>query len=330
MAAPEANVIPTKVSVHVSRESVSYSEIPIRPLCDIAREAVLDIDHSLEALRTFGVRVPADSRLHQARDVLAEAIGTGSLIPSHRGDELGLRALEIAFDFAAIADALPPSDGPVAAMRRELTTSLTGPIDPPDEAKGPLQLQSQLIVRSALQLGGGAPYHPTHSPGAGRKSPDVLLANGSTEYAIEVKRPRQSRSILSRLDDARDQLDGFGVSGGIVLDITDCVRDTSSTALESHVRELALSLYDRIFVTGQGYRPGYERIMMAGVLVRRAWTTDESERSAMVEVHTISTIGIFASARGTLADRRARWLRSTLEDGLEKLYQTLGERSDGR
>ena len=214
-------------------------------------------------------------------------------------------------------------------MRRELTTSLMGPIDPPDEAKGSLQLQSQLIVRSALQLGGGDPYHPTHSPSAGRKSPDILLANGNSEYAIEVKSPRQSRSILSRLDDARDQLEGFGVSGGVVLDITDCVRDTSSGALEAQVRKLALSLYDRIFVTGQGYRPGYERIMMAGVIVRRAWTTDESERGAMVEVHTMSTIGIFASARGTHADRRAQWLRSTLEQGLERLYQTLGERSVG-
>lgn len=313
----------------VSRESVTYSEVPVRPLRDVAREALVDIDQALKALQSFGVRIPVGSRLHQARDILSEAINTGSLIPSHRGDHLGLRALEVAFDFAAIADSLPPSDGPVASMRRELATALTGPIDPPDEGKGPLQLQSQLIVRSAFREGGGDPYHPTHSAGAGRKSPDILLANGNSEYAIEVKRPMHRRSILSRLDDARAQLEGFGLSGGVVVDITDCVRDTDPAALEAEVRHIALSLYERIFVTGQGYRSGYERIMMAGVIARRAWTTDENEDSAMIEVHTLSTIGIFASARGTLSDHRAKWLRNSLEQGLERLYRTLGERSPG-
>ena len=115
-----------------------------------------------------------------------------------RRDLLGLYALEVAFDYAGIVDALPLQDGPVASLRRELARSLGGPLKTPDDAREPLQLQSQLVVRSAFARGGVRPYHPTHSTGKGRKSSDILLSNELSEYAVEVKRPSAARNILPR------------------------------------------------------------------------------------------------------------------------------------
>ncbi len=53
-----------------SRESVAFREIPPRPVREIAGEAVADIDRATEQLRTWGVSVPDDSRLQQAREIL--------------------------------------------------------------------------------------------------------------------------------------------------------------------------------------------------------------------------------------------------------------------
>jgi len=184
---------------------------------EISAEAVRDVDTAIDLLRSWNVSVPEDSRLHQARAILADGAACGRLVPTHRGDDLGLRALELAFDYAAIADTLPTQ--PVAALRRELTSSLLGPLDPPEEVRGPLQLQSQFVVRAAFVLAGMSPCHPTHSPQESRSSPDLLLENGLSTYAIETKRPKLAKNVVPRMEDARAQLLDYGMPGGILVDV---------------------------------------------------------------------------------------------------------------
>ena len=146
-------------------------------------------------------------------------------------------------------------------------------------------------------------------------------------YAVEAKRPQFLRNVIARFDDASEQLASYGLSGGIMMDVTDCVRDIPRGAVDDEVRRIALSLYDRVFVTGRGHRPGYGHIMTAGAYARLAWSVDEGEEGALVNVHTSSTIGIFATTRNTLADIHAKWIRSHFEDGLWRLNRTLTEAS---
>jgi len=303
---------------------VSNEEIPPRPVRVIAAEAVADIDRSIAVLHAWGVRVPEDSRLHKARDVLRHAAETSVLVPKHRGDYLGLRSLELAFDYAAIADALPSEL--VAALRRELRDSLIGEIDPPEAARGPLQLQSQAIVRAAFVRGGVQPTHPTHSSQRGVSSPDLLLDDGAQKYAIEAKRPQEARNIIARFDEGCAQVSSYGLTGGVIVDVTDALRKVARAVIGEEVRRVALTLYDRVFVDGQGHKPGREHIIVAGAFARVAWSLlDEGEESAMVDVNMTSCVGILVSAPGTNEDRRARWIRTHLQDGLEQLNRTLAE-----
>jgi hypothetical protein len=65
--------------------------------------------------------------------------------------------------------------------------------------------------------------------------------------------------------------------------------------------------------------------MMAGTFARVAWNSQDGDLVAMVQVHTSSTIGIFAQTRNSLVDHRARCIRKGFEDGLERLNRTLSE-----
>lgn len=306
-----------------SRESSQSRTVTPRPVRDIAGEAISDIDQASKKLRAWGVKIPSNGRLVQARAILQHAAGTGEMVPLHRGDDLGLRSLELAFDYSAIADTLPPKR--VAAVRRELESSLAGHLDPPEESMGPLQLQSQFVVRAAFVRAGVAPQHPTHSPRLGVQSPDLILENGLAKYAVEVKRPKTEAGLLSRFDDGRDQLLGYGLPGAVLVDVTDCVRSAPRTSVDDEVRRLALRLYDRTFVTGRGYNPGYGCVMVAGTFARIAWHSVDASGHSMVDVHTSSTIGVFATTEGNLLDHHGKWIRRTFQDGLDLLYQTLAE-----
>lgn len=304
-----------------SLESSSYLEVPPRPVRKIAAEAIADIDVAIEAFTSYGVKVKGDSRLHQARAILQHAAATGVLVPQHRGDSLGIRSLELAFDYGAIAATLP--DTRIAAVRNELQQSLTGPIEPPEAALGPLQLQSQFVVRAAYVRGGVVPNHP--KVGAG-KTPDLVVRNGMSEYGIEAKRPQVPHNVIPRMEAARVQLESSGLRGAILVDVTDCTRHVERPDVDRIVREHALAMYDEIFVTGRGYRPDHDGIMVAGAYARLAWASDDRDPASMVSVHTTSTIGLFARRRNTLLDHHARWLRASFQDGLSMLSRTLAER----
>ena len=66
-----------------------------------------------------------------------------------------------------------------------------------------------------------------------------------------------AKNAVPRLEDAHDQLSSYGLPGAILVDLTDCLKGIPGEKLGMEVRGLTLSLYDRVFVTGSGHRPGY-------------------------------------------------------------------------
>lgn len=306
-----------------ARQRTTAREIHPRPQREVVSEALKDLHAALTALKAYGVHIPVLSRIDQAIEVLEHALATGDLIPAARGDSLGLQALELAFDYSAIATTLPPL--PLAAVRRELRDSLRGSLDSGGPDKTAVQLQAQFVVRAGLVRGGLAPTHPTHSTNLGIPSPDLLLEKGNSTYAVEVKRPQFERNVIPRLRAARDQLDGFGSRGAVILDVTDCVRGMSPKDIDAEVRRLAIQVYGEVFEDNRGYRPGYSSIMVAGILARAGWAADHHEDEAQLDVHTSSSIAVFAKVPNTLLDHHGRWIREHLQDGLEQLYRTIGE-----
>jgi hypothetical protein len=312
---------PSRLSV--SRETTEVVAIPPRPIRAIAAEALSDVDASIERLSQWGVKMSPDSRLHQARNILDQAVKTGELVPLHRGDDLGLRALELAFDYGAIAQTLPAKV--VADMKRELRDSLVGPISPPDTQRNALQLQSQEVLRAALVRGGVTPRQLTGLK-EGTPNPDFIIDNGMETYALETKRPQEQKNILVHFEKASNQVRDSGMRGGVLIDVTDALRHVGPSNLKDALHDVALELYDRVFVTGHGYRPDMSHMMLIGLLARVAWQSDDKPTGAMVQVHSVSTLGVFATTQNNLAHHRAKWIRTALRTGMEGLNQTLVER----
>lgn len=308
-----------------TRESVDELLILPRPINEIASEALAGVDEAIGRLSRAGIEIDEDSRLHQAREILSDVSRTGLITPKQRGDDLGLRALEVALDYGDIAGVVTTA-WPVSA-RRELRDSLRGDLTPTASGLRASQLQSQAIAFTAYQLAGCSPRHATVK---GVPSPDILLDNGVSTYGIEVKRPQSSKGILPRFHDGIIQLRGVGVVGGVLVDVTDCIRGLSSEDMDIRVREFALDLYDEVFEMGVGPRPGFADVIIVGCYARTAAIKEESEASAIVDLRSFATLGILAKAQGTLAAHRAQWLRSKFEDGYSRLYRTIVERGAPR
>lgn len=304
-----------------TRESVSKDTIPPRPVSEIATEALADLDKVIARLAEFGVHFPEHSRLEQARLILADARDSGKLAPVQRGDTLGLRALETVLDFRDIASTLPPDKD--ASLRKDLELALGGTLEPTEAARGPLQLQSQLAVRAAF-VRGGATLLKAGRPRHGKPVPDLLLENGASTYAIEVKRPQSSKGLVARFSEGVDQVRRYGTSGGILVDVTDCVRGRVGDELDTAVRECALMLYDLAW-DGRSYRPGYSHIIVIGVVARPAWSSDDGANAAIINVHSSTTVGVLATHRNNLAGHRARWIRQVFQTGTRLLGKTSAE-----
>jgi len=273
-------------------------------------------------LLEYGVKFPSNSRVDQALDILSHARKTGALIPVHRGDADGLRALELAFDYSAIAATLPADA--IASVRRELAISLRGPLDGQALNGQPAQYQSQYVARAALVRAGLSPQHYTHSTKGGRKSPDTFVENGLSKYGIEAKRPRFLKNMVARFNDGRDQLDQFDDGGGVVVDLTDCLRDEAAGSIDERISESAAILKELVG-TATGYNPGYRSIRFAGVVARSAWAVVEGTDEAHILVHTSTAFISFGKAANTIDHRHGVWLREAIAAGYEQLYRTLGE-----
>lgn len=312
------------MSSRPARETVAYANIPPRPVREIAAEMALDVESTLGALEKFGVAVPATSRLHEALEILRAAEKDGKLAPIQRGDTLGLRAIELALDFRDIAAVLP--DKRSAVLRRDLDRAVQGQLEPPENARGPLQSQSQLVVRTAFIRGDAEPLHPPSKPQAGVPDPDILLENGQYRYGIEVKRPQARKALVARFLEGVEQVRGAGLQGGVIVDATDMVRGLTRDEMDREIRSIALEMYGLVWNEQiRAFQPGFSHIMVVGTLARPAWTSHDDASAAMIQVHSSSTVAAIATSAGNLAGHRARWIRESLQNGLTLLGMTSAE-----
>ena len=292
---------------------------------EFAAEALADLEIAGAKLATAKVECPRGGRMDQALEILHAMVKPGNPMRIHRGDDLGLRAVEFALDYSAIADSLP---SPLTLTdRRELRDSLTGGLVPPPERLHSLQLQSQAIVFSAFSRGGLEPTRPSTSAKKPMKSPDLLVGRGTALYGVEAKRPQRIENALPRFQDGVEQLKAFGVNGGVLIDLSDCVRQMTPTEIDGVVESTTWALNDVVFEEGRGHRPGFRHVMIAGCYARLVLPIEADEQTDQVRLHTSSMIGVFAYAERTLLHHHARWLREGAQDGLDLLFRTRADDS---
>jgi hypothetical protein len=296
-------------------------QIPARPARQWAEEARSDLSRSLAAISKWGVPIPRPSRASGAIEILEDIVKTGRITPEQRGDDLGFRSLQLALDLSAIANTLPLAR--IADFRKDLTGALSGQLASDDLR--PLQLQSQLIVRAAYALMGERPTQPTYSGNRGKKKPDILIENGLSSYAVEVKRPTKERNINVSAQTASTQIVEAGYQGGIVIDATDCLMGCDPAQTDVALLKWLDDCADLFFIDGVGYQPGQSHILMIGLMARPAWSVVMEGMNAQILVHSTSAIKAFGIRYGTLAYRRGAWLRRTLGDGLNRIGFTMNE-----
>jgi hypothetical protein len=265
----------------------------------------------------MGCRFGAESRFKRAFLVLDQVVQSDGSAAAAGQSEV-LPAIELARDIIAVVDAMPSNR--VADFRKDLETCGRGPLVPFSTDYQPVQAQSQLLVRAAFQLAGADPSQPTHSGSGGRKKPDILLENGLSTYGVEVKRPTLARNAVPRARDASDQLLGAGLPGGIVVDVTDALRDREPEACGSEVIRLAHEISAEFFVDGIGWKPGCRHVMLVAVMARPSWRLmPVGKNDGQVQVHSVSCAVALGTAHGTLDTIRSHWMRRCLNTGLNAL-----------
>ena len=293
--------------------------LPTRPIRQYAKEARADLERVIAQIERWMKRpFPADTRAYTALSVLKDMEVTGHFTREQRGDLSGLRAMQLAMDLRAIAECLPSKV--VTDIRRDLEKCASGPLEPQADDLTPLQAQSQLIIRAAFNRVSVPPRYLTHSGRGGRKKPDILIANGAATYGVEVKRPTKLGNVLPRAKDAADQLSNAKLKGGVVLDISDALTSDAPDNMDVEVVRQAKVVMDAFFTDGEGWKEGYENVMMITVMARLPWqvvVTDENN----TEVRSYSTsCGVdLGRMEGTLDQLRARWMRDKLAAGLDAL-----------
>ncbi|HEX7961399.1 MAG TPA: hypothetical protein VF493_15865 [Terriglobales bacterium] len=310
--------VPWERSVDVER-----IDVPARPIRAFCNDTSSDLRASIGKIETWmGRPLPASSRFHLALAELDRLAQKGDFDVDPATRERGMRAIQLALDMFAIAEALPAER--IADLRRDLEACAAGTLVPSGADFVPLQAQSQLIVRAALYRAGVAPSQPTHSGSGGRKKPDILIENGLSEYAIEVKRPTVLKNALPRAKDAAEQLDGAEMKGGIVIDVTDSVGNAEEA--DAAVVAQADRISAEFFTHGEGWKPGCRHVMMVGVIARPAWHyVPSGQKEGQVMIHSTSCVAAFGTKRGTLDTLHSHWMREKLNLGLNKLGFTSSE-----
>lgn len=199
-------------------------------------------------------------------------------------------AFSDAEDFANIINALPPDRS--EQILRELKAATKGTPDDPRLRQASYRFQSQYWMGSVLEGGG---YRPRIPIGAGTKSPDFIVEEGTYRYGIEIKRPSGLSAALRLTSQAAVQLREYGVAGCVVLDLSECVPSDQLHWLEngdaSEAQQRFMEEMARVFASIRSsildddrheMRPGFQGVMgFAGIARGWSWIGPDPKRLAL-------------------------------------------------
>jgi hypothetical protein len=232
------------------------------------------------------------------------------------------RAIRVAFDFYHITRVL--TEERVDAMAEDLRRALKGTLDDsgPTEAH---RAQSQMLIGAVLAVGGLRPGAPPLGPAP---TPDYVISIDGLRYGAEIKRPASAKQILTRVDEAVDQIASFPSDAGlIVLDLTDALfepgyeLDATRDEVEARFRTAYRSVSDHL---ERSTRPGADRIANLFVFANLyGW-----QRTPRVVPRSLfpTYSEVFQRARAGLIVNQSRRVRERIDEGFRVFQAQMVER----
>ena len=181
-------------------------------MADLAR----GLEETIAKIEQWGIAVRVESRLPKTVKLLQDVASNGSFPKSQAELKKIAHAASDAQELILVRGMLPPEplDSTVTILRRAIGGTLGVTLH--EEA---YQAQSELWVGAALSCAGVRLGVLTKPEGP---SPDYVVWNGTSEYAIEVKRLAGDSSVRRRVSRAAKQTRSSRYHGGaLYVDLTD-------------------------------------------------------------------------------------------------------------
>lgn len=283
-----------------------------------------------EILEKGGVRVSRVSRLRRGVALLS-TVAIRRSFPTDQGNRRAVaNAIRDSHEFLAIKRLLGVAE--FADMSSAVQKAMKGTLDRTEASRAPYQFQSQLWVGSVFHAAG---LTPTIPPETTTKSPDYIIDVEGVQYGVEVKRPTKAANITKAIDEAFEQLNDYGIAGGVAIDVSDCLEDTLMFSHEADRTQPPHQAIDAAFTTlyhrvsnhlldPATRRPGRasSRIFFA-IVYLHGWRWFR-RRPSGPELFSATQIGRFVSTRGNFRYWVADNIRTAYATGLTKtgLYLT--------
>lgn len=309
-------------------ENVSYV-LPVPPHRRItpARCNVLArrLDRIVNGFQQSGITVPQLSRLRREARLL-EGIANRRAFPTDQTARLSVgNAARDAYEFEAIRKLV--GDPMMISIAADLQAALKGTPERLDKSRKPYQFQSQLWTGSVFHSAGVTLKIPATTT---TKSPDFVIEVGATAYGLEVKRPSQVTAIPRAMADAVRQLQEYGVIGGVALDVSDCLSQTTLQQYRANRNEPPYALTDADFRkiyrgAGDLLIDSKRRRMLSAIniifflIVYATGWRWFNKGSSGPELFDASQFGTFVTTKGNLAYWHADAIRKAYERGRKKI-----------
>ncbi len=273
------------------------------------------LEQAIAKIEEWGIDVKGSSRLRNTVKLLQE-VASAQKFPESREDLLKIaQAASDAQEFITIRGMLPQErlNGTANALERAVggTLGVT-----PHEA---YQAQSELWVGAALSCAGVRLGVLTNPQGP---NPDYIVRNGTLEYAIEVKRIAEGKSVKNRVSKAAKQTRDSRYHGSaLYVDLTDWLPSSITVRFASGPPDLEgprtpiAKRVDRLrqeIYSDQSHRIRPRRLhLLAVTAFARFIHWDLTDLSQMHLTRYIAPLWFWRSAK-TLRYHRARWLAELL------------------
>lgn len=298
---------------------VPSSRVPLTPsICGLMAQ---HLGYAVESFERWGIRIVDVNRLREAQRLLQEVCDDGAFPsdPSRLGRVA--HALQDAHDFRYITSCMPRER--LEPIARDLQLAVGGDLRRDATNRVAYQYQSQFLVGALIAFAGSEPIIQKNQA---RRTPDYWILNGTSYYAVEVKRPASEAGASKLLKSASKQLSIRPCHvGAAVFDLSDCIdmplfeagrSEEPARILNDLVAQHSVKLEDQIFdEESRRFLPGFERI---GVLVSFArafwWNPNDMSRANLIGAARF--VAFHPKGLRTLTYHRTEWLREVFYRGL--------------
>jgi hypothetical protein len=283
------------------------------------RELVKALDQAVATLEEWGIRIPSQAALHDARQWLANLGDQADIELTASELKETSKHSALAVDLYHISTTL--ADGSNSLIASELSHVVRGS---PSDTTSVQDFLSQFWVGTLLAQSKLKPEIDARMGVEGSR-PDFLAESGTLQFAVEVKCPKSIKGAVRALSKAASQLRDMAQPGVVFVDATyaldiDPFANTSSgTSSRRQFRSANSLLHDQLVAHIEGYSHSdkFSRVALV-VTFSRFWSWVLGE-SAERDAGLVFNASVLPKACQGLIVRQAESFQTSLLRGVEQL-----------